>query len=288
MHEYVSFNQKILRTEDAFISAVASAALYGRGVFTTAVIYDAKPFLWEKHWRRLSGNAEKLGIDLSEYTEETVWRTLNEISGANNLTNARIRLTFFDEMSGGIWSFTSKRKINLLIMTADLREISDNFRLTVSPFPINSASPLANIKSCNYLEKILALEEAKKRGFDEAVQTNERGEIVSACMANVFWLEGEKLFTPSLRTGCLAGTTREFLMEKARCVEIKTGLETLRKADAIFLTSAGIGIVQVGEFENRKFELKFDNITQAIPNNYPRKNTNQSENKYFRKLRVIS
>ena len=278
MHEYVSFNQKILRAEDAFISAAASAALYGRGVFTTVAIYDAKPFLWEKHWRRLNGNAEKSGIDLSEYTEEAVWRTLNEISGANNLTNARVRLTFFDETPGGIWSFIGKRKTNLLIMTADLREISDNFRLAVSPFPINSASPLANIKSCNYLEKVLALEEAKKRGFDEAVQTNERGEIVSACMANVFWLEDGKLFSPSLATGCLAGTTREFLMEKSRCVEVETELETLRKADAIFLTSAGIGVVQVGEFENRKFELKFDNITRAIPNNYPRKNTNQSEN----------
>lgn len=277
MHEYVFFNREIMRAEDASVSAAASAALYGKGIFTTLAVYDAKPFLWNKHWLRLTANAEKIGIDLSEFSEETVKAALAEIINSNNLKNARARLTFFDEMASGVWSFTGKRKTSLLIMTADWREVAENFRLTVSPFPVNSAAPLADVKSCNYLEKILALDEAKNCGFDEAVQTNERGEIVSACMANVFWLEGDELFTTPLATGCLAGTTREFLMEKSRCVEIEAKLETLRKADAIFLTSAGIGIVQVGEFENRKFEVKFDNITRVIPHIYPRKNTNQSE-----------
>ena len=274
MHKFVSFNQEIFRAEDAFVTAAASAALYGRGVFTTVAIYDAKPFLREKHWRRLNENAEKLGIDLSGYTEKTVWDALRKISVTNNLINARARLTFFDETAGGIWSFQSERKTSLLITTADRRKISENFRLTVSPFPINSLSPLANVKSCNYLEKILALEEAKKRGFDETVQTNERGEVVSACMANIFWANDEKLFTAPLQTGCLAGTTREFLMEKSRCFEVETGLQDLRNADAIYLTSAGIGIVQVSEFENRKFAVKPDNFTRLVANIYPRKNTN--------------
>ena len=264
MHEYVSFNQEILRAEDACIFAAASAALYGRGVFTTIAIYDAKPFLWEKHWLRLNGNAEKLGINLSEYAEETVWRALAEITDINNLTNARARLTFFDETPGGIWSFQGARKTSLLIMTSDFREIFGNFRLTVSPFCINSASPIANIKCCNYLEKILALEEAKKRGYDEAVQTNERGEIVSACMANIFWTKGKNFFTPPLATGCLAGTTRALLMEQSDCIEIKAGLESLQKADAIFLTSAGIGVVQIGEFVKKTFERKSNDITRIF------------------------
>jgi branched-subunit amino acid aminotransferase/4-amino-4-deoxychorismate lyase len=264
MHEYVSFNQEILRAEDARIFAASSAALYGRGIFTTIAIYDTKPFLWEKHWLRLNENAKKLEIDLSEYAEETVWRALSKIIGINNLTNARARLTFFDETPGGIWSFRGARKTSLLIMTAQQREISGNFRLTVSPFRINSASPIANVKSCNYLEKTLALEEAKKRGYDEAVQMNERDEIVSACMANIFWTKDEKLFTPPLATGCLAGTTRALLMEQSNCIEIKAKLESLQKADAIFLTSAGIGVVQIGEFEKKTFGRKSDDIARIF------------------------
>ena len=265
MHEYVFFNEEIFRAEDTAVCAASSAALYGKGIFTTIAIYDSKPFLWEKHWRRLQNNAEKSGINLSAFSEEIILRSLVEIIGINKAANARARLTFFDEAPNDIWSFRGAQKTSLLIMTADLREIPGNFRLTVSPFRINSASPLASVKSCNYLEKVLALEEAKKRG-DEAAQINERGEIVSACMANIFWTNGEKLFTPPLETGCLAGTTREFLMEKYECAEIKTGLEDLRKADAIFLTSAGIGVVRVGEFETIDLERKSNDFARMIEN----------------------
>ena len=131
--------------------------------------------------------------------------------------------------------------------TGDLREVPDKLRLTVSPFLVNSTSPLAGIKSCNYLENILALEEAKKRGFDEAVRLNERGEIVAACLANIFWRKNEQLFTPSLATGCLAGTTREFVLENETGFETKAGLEVLKNADEIFLTSAGLGICKISE-----------------------------------------
>ena len=166
--------------------------------------------------------------------------------------NGLARTTFFDESSSNLWPFESGRRTSCLITTADRRKIPDNFRLPVSPYIVNSTSPLAGIKSCNYLEKILALEEAKQRGFDEAVCFNERGEITSACMANIFWLKDETIFTPSLKTGCLPGTTREFVIEKIKCVEVESSREALYKADSIFLTSAGIGIVQAGEFVERK------------------------------------
>lgn len=256
MHDYVFFNRQIVSAQDAAVSAVSSAALYGRGIFTTIAIYDRRPFLWEKHWHRLKDNAKKLEIDLAEFSAGDVKNALSEITEENDFTKGRARITFFDESSGGIWSFESSRKTSLLITTASFREVSDNFRITVSPYRINSASLLAGVKSCNYLEKILALEEVKGRGFDEAIWLNERGEIVSACMANIFWLNDNKLFTPSLKTGCLAGTTREFLLEKVECSEVECGLEDLQNADAFFLTSAGIGIVQVAELEGRKYDRK--------------------------------
>lgn len=265
MHELVFFNREILPANDASISAAGSAALYGKGIFTTIAVYDNKPFLWGKHWSRLKDNAGKIGINFSEFNEESVKNAVSEIISVNNAENARARLTFFCETPSGIWSYAGTQKTSLLIMTADNRKISTNLRLTVSPFKINSASPLTNVKSCNYLEKIIALNEARKRGFDEALQTNERGEIASACMANVFWSENDKLFTPSLKTGCLAGTTRELLLEKLNCLETEASLEVLQKAEAIYLSSAGIGVVQVEEYGNRKYESKFNEINRIIP-----------------------
>jgi len=65
MHEFAVFDDRIEPVDSPAISAVSAAALYGRGVFTTITIAGGKPRLWDKHWRRLSENALKLGIPLA-------------------------------------------------------------------------------------------------------------------------------------------------------------------------------------------------------------------------------
>lgn len=261
MHEFVSYNHEILPPSAINLSAISSAALYGKGIFTTSAVYDSKPFLWEKHWRRLIGNSLQIGIDISDFSQEIVEKSLFEIIEKNKLLNARLRLTFFDTSASSIWKAESKIKTGLLIQTADFPDLPKVFRLTVSPFQINSKSPLANIKSCNYLEHILALENAKSEGFDEAIRLNERGEIASACMANIFWIKGDNLFTPHLKTGCLAGTMREYLIESIKAesfemIEAKANLESIFSADEVFLTSSGIGIKPVEKINDIKYNLK--------------------------------
>jgi len=250
LHNFVSFNQQISPASEPTFSALSPAALYGKGIFTTVAIYHQKPFLWENHWRRLKQNAEQVRIDLSDFSERVVYQSLSEIIRKNAVGSGRARLTFFDEKPAPIWSYPSKKKTGLLITTADFRVISE-ISLTLSPYPINSLSPLCGVKSCNYLENLLAFEAAKSGGFDEAVRLNERGEISSACLANIFWLTGEEIYTPSLETGCLAGTTRELVLRHFPVHEVKATLAALENADGIFLTSAGIGIAQVNLFGKR-------------------------------------
>ena len=231
------------------ISAASSAGLYGRGFFTSLAIYDAKPFLWEKHWRRLTDTGARLGIDLKEFNEDAVTEALGRLIAENGLDNGRARLTFFDEAAGKIWNFNPDARTSLLITTAEFQQSKDEYLLTVSPFPVNSKSPLANLKSCNYLENLLALEDARKRGFDEAIRLNERDEIASASTANIFWVGAGEIFTPALETGCLAGTTREFLMENFAIRETRAKIGELVEADEIFLASAGVG-VRPARFQN--------------------------------------
>jgi len=252
MHKFISFNHQILPAENVFLSAVSSAALYGKGIFTTVAIHDSMPFLWEKHWRRLTANSQKIGIDLAGFSEATIEKSLLETIEKNNLAHGRARLTFFDESPSSVWLTNSKRTTNLLIQTADFRAVPENFRITVSPYRINSTSPLVGVKSCNYLENILALEDSQAKGFDEAVRLNEKDEIASACMANIFWKKDGTIYTPSLDTGCLNGTTREFVFESFAVQECKANLAELNETDEIFLTSAGIGIVSC-EFEKNGY-----------------------------------
>lgn len=242
MHENVFFNNRLIRFGEAHLSAVSSAALYGKGIFTTIAVSEKKAFLWEKHWRRLSDNAEKIGIDLSDFSEDFLIEALDKLIEKNQIENARARVTFFDESAGKIWNFQTNRKTSVLMTTGERNKPPDFFRLALSPFRVNSASPLAGVKSCSYLENILALEDAKKRGFDEAIRLNEKDEIVSAATANIFWIKDERIFTPAIETGCLNGTTREFILENFPVCEEKSAVEKLAEADEIFLTSAGIGI----------------------------------------------
>ncbi len=264
MHDHIFFNGKPAKAADARIPAICTAALYGKGVFSTVAIYNGDLFLWDEHWRRLRSNADVLKIDLSNFAEEKIIEQLHKLVIKNKFNNGRARVTFLDESSGGIWKYKDGQRTNLLIATADFRQVPEYFRLTVSPFRINSKSPLAGLKSCNYLEKIFALDEAIACGFDEAIMLNEKGEVTSACMANIFWLKNKILFTPPIETGCLPGTTREFVTQNAKW-EYADSLESLHESDAIFLTSSGLGIVQVAEFDGRKIKRVSHPVTDILP-----------------------
>ena len=265
MHNFASFNGQICDHSSPTVCALTSVGLYGKGIFTTIAIYDRAPFLWQKHWKRIERNGAKVGIDLNEFSEATTRMALDELIDANSIQNCRARITFFDESSTALWPYEATRLTSMLITTADIHPVAENFKLTISPHRINTTSPLAGVKSCNYLEKIFAKDESKLRGFDEAIQLNERGEVTSSCTANIFWLKDGKLFTTSLKTGCLPGTTREFVLENIDCDEVEAGIEELRSADKIFLTSAGIGVVQVAEFEGRKLQRNQHAIMKLVP-----------------------
>ena len=254
MDELVFFNDQIIPLADASLSALSSFALSGKSVFTTVAIYNSKPFLWEKHWQRLTANSQKLGIDLSNWTEFEVKKSLIELIHHNRVFNGRARLNFFSEKPGRIWSFSTDKQTSFLISTGNLREVSAEINLTVSPFLINSTSPLANTKSGNYLEPLMAWEEASSRGYTEALRLNEKGEIVSGCLANIFWIREKEIFTPEISTGCLAGTVRSLILENFPVQEIKAPAEVLAKCESVFLSSSGIGLRRVGDFENRRYQ----------------------------------
>lgn len=246
-------------------SRLTASDLYGRGVFTTLAVVEGEPFLWQEHWRRLTQNASALGIDLSVHSEKSVHDALLNSIGESGIDSGRARLTFSDESHSRIWSDREGKKTSLSIIVADRRAVPDYFKLTVSPHRINTNSPLVGIKSTNYLEHLLAYEEATDRGSHEAIRINERGEIVSACMANVFWERDGELFTPSLNTGCLPGTTREYVLENVDCEGVETGIEELGNADRIFLTSAGLGIANVAEFNGRRLDTSDHTPSGLLP-----------------------
>lgn len=248
------------------LSKTTNISLYGKGVFTTIAFSEAGPVFWERHWARLVSDAGKLDIDISSHSEEAVKQSVLKAINESEWSAGRVRVTFVDGSPSGLWAEEDEdAAASLIIVIGERRSVRRDCRLGVSPYLVNSTSPLAGIKSCNYLEPLMSHGEAKRRGFDEAIRLNERGEVTSACMANVFWLKGDRLFTPSLTTGCLAGTTRGYILENIECEEVEVGIEVLREAEEIFLTSAGIGVVQVAEFAGKSMKRCSHPISKLLP-----------------------
>src|SRR4030095_8515517 len=159
----------MLEATKARVAPVSSAMLYGRGVFTTLSIYNSKPFLWPQHWQRLSTQAEKLDIDLSGCTQKSVGEAMAKLIAVNRVNDGRIRVIFLARSGRGSWNpkESGTERTDLLIMTGDVHKVpTGGMSVAVSPYRINTSSPLTGIKSLNYLDRILSREEARSRDFD--------------------------------------------------------------------------------------------------------------------------
>ncbi|HYU98672.1 MAG TPA: aminotransferase class IV [Pyrinomonadaceae bacterium] len=263
MHPVIYLNKVMLEATKARVAPVSSAMLYGRGVFTTVAVYNSKPFLWAEHWRRLSTHAEKLNVECAGLNERNVGEALRKLVSVNRVKSGRARVILLARSGRDIWRMKKEetRKTDLLILTGEPQKVSAaGVSLAVSPYRVNTMSPLVGIRSLNYLEQVLSWEEAQTRDFDEAVMLNERGEIVSATMANIFWLKDGTLHTPALSTGAIAGITRAAVIELAEkqfipVIEGVYELADLAEADEIFITSASYGLALVNTFDFRQYSI---------------------------------
>ena len=276
MHPVIYLNKVMLEATKARVAPVSSAMLYGRGVFTTLAIQNHKPFLWAEHWQRLCSHANKLDIDLTGCTESNVGSGLQKLIGVNQVSEGRARVILLARSGKDFWKTKQEKikKTDLLIMTGDKRAIPPSgISLAISPYRINTASPTVGIKTLNYLDYVLAWEEAQSRDFDEALLLNERGEIVSATKANIFWVINGTIHTPALATGALAGITRQIVIEMATekfipVVEGSYEISDLVDAEEIFITSSSIGIAQVTTFDFRRYSLESGNVSGIIKQSF--------------------
>ena len=261
MHPVIYLNKTMVEATKARVAPVSSAMLYGRGVFTTLAIYNSQPFLWSKHWQRLTTHAGKLDVDYTGCTEKGVGDALRKLIAVNQVKEGRARVIMLSRSGRDLWKtkMQGTKKTDLLIMTGEAQKIAANgMSLAVSPYRVNTFSPLTGIKSLNYLDHVLSWEEAQSRDFDEAVVLNERGEIVSATTANLFWARNGTLHTPALSTGALAGVTRECVIDIAgkHFMPVLEGIyemADLTDADEIFLTSSSFGVAPVTTFDFRRY-----------------------------------
>lgn len=236
----------------AKVAAVSGSVLYGRGVFTTVAVIGGNPFEWPRHAERLTRDSLALGLETDPGKIEELLAALRELADINDLMNGKARVTIFDPSVPALWGSDPGRTSSTLVQVSTADNGKGPLALTTSPYLLNSSSPLAGLKTCCYLEPLLAKEEASRRGFAEAIRVNEKGIVAGCCFANVFWVSRETggLRTPGLSSGCLAGTTRGYIIDHTEVDEVEIGLDELKAdARAMFVTSSvrGISVVAAAE-----------------------------------------
>jgi branched-subunit amino acid aminotransferase/4-amino-4-deoxychorismate lyase len=268
MHNLIYHNDQIIDVTQARISPTSAAVLYGWGVFTNLRIYNGKAFAFARHWNRLCAHAEKVRLPVA-IDRKHARRALEKLIVSNSVEQGRARITLLKGETGS-WRSESEGDSQLLIFTsAEVSSARNDLSLTLSPYRVLSTALLAGIKQTAMLENLFALEEARSRNFNEAVLLNERGEIVSATTANIFWVEGDEVFTPSIATGCVSGITRHFIHEialrwKLHLVEGSFPVQRLLDAREVFLTSTAREVSLVSSFDAKQYNNRQARISKLI------------------------
>jgi len=115
----------------------------------------------------------------------------------------------------------------------------------------------SQIKSLNYINNILGLQEAIRAGADEAIMLNDSGYITEATADNIFVVKAGEVLTPPAYLGLLKGITRGVVLEASRemeipCAERVLVMQDVYTADEVFLTGTGAELVPVVEVDGRR------------------------------------
>jgi branched-chain amino acid aminotransferase len=266
MTAIVNVNGALADEQHAVISVFDHGFLYGEGVYETLRTYNQKPFLLDRHLRRLRISAEMiaLGVPLSDRDveariDETVARARRS-GGSGQEWYIRVLLT------RGVGDLTydpaATPEPSLVIIVKPLveppaelytRGVRVVFSSTVRNHP-DSVNP--RIKSNNLLNCALAMQEGYRRGAYEVIMRNYRGEVAEGSTSNIFIAKNGTALTPPLSSGLLAGITREYLFEVAQAAGVPVGEAVLRDehvfgADEVFLTGTTREVMPIVAVDDR-------------------------------------
>lgn len=249
-------NGQWLNSFDFPSSPMDRGTLHGLGLFETLLAIDGAPVFSDRHLARLQQACARLGWPLAipDFHETAV-----ELLARNGLTAGRARIRLAITAGSGPIHDLTPGDDRLVWMTAlPAAEPPASLTACLSPWPRNERSSLAGMKCASYAENLIALDHARRLGFNEAIFSNTVGHLCEAATANLFMVIDGKLFTPPSASGCLPGITREVVIELATeleipCEERNLSPAELPQAEEIFLTSSLSGVTRLSRFDDHHY-----------------------------------
>jgi branched-chain amino acid aminotransferase len=245
---------RVVPAAEGVVGVSDRGLLLGEGVFETCKVVDGTPFALTRHLARLRRSAATVGLTVP-WDDALLRSACGEVVGAGGGAPGRLRIT----VTGGPapagprrGDGAAARRPQLVVTGGPVAPLPPFADVVAAPWSLNERSPSAGAKTTSYVDNVLALADAQRRGADEAVLTNTAGFLAEATTANLFLVADGVLCTPSLRTGCLPGVTRELVTEVIEVVERHDlTIDDLHRASEAFLTSSLRDVLAIRRVDGR-------------------------------------
>lgn len=223
--------------DEALVSVRDRGFTVGEGVFETIRVSGGVPFALTRHLARLTSSARIL--NLPEPDLVVVRAAVDEVLFANAPLLgelARLRITY--TAGGPIAGSGAAGLPTMTVTVTPAHPWPASASVVTSPWRRNEWAATVGAKCTSYADSAIALADAKARGADEALLANTKGELCEGTASNVFIVIDGEIVTPPLSSGCLAGITRQLVIEWCGAVERTLPISALSKAEEAFLTSS--------------------------------------------------
>ncbi|QUG39928.1 aminodeoxychorismate lyase [Psychrobacillus sp. INOP01] len=272
---------RLYRADELMVSAYDHGFLYGLGFFETFRTYSGKVFLWDAHWNRLCQALSDFRIAMP-YEEHELLSAIEALTEANNMEDGYFRLN----ISAGIHDVglqpSSYKKPTVILYRKELYIAPRGTEKNAVWLDTVRNTPESGMrhKSHHYANNVHARFEVESLASYEGFFLTAEGFIAEGITSNIFWSINGKVYTPSLETGILAGTTREWVMN-CSLFDIEEGffnIEVLEKADEVFITNAVQEITPIKQLGSIRFLGKtgpvYNTLHDAYTNAYSKKGLN--------------
>jgi branched-chain amino acid aminotransferase len=263
--ETLWFNGAFVPWEDARVHVMAHGLHYGTGVFEGLRSYDTAKgpaiFRLHDHYARLFASAALYELEIPYPAEQLAAATL-ELLQRNRLTRTYIRpIAFFDAHSLNVWPRECPVSVAIAAMPSGTYladGTTKGVRVCISSVRRFDASAIPTTgKACGqYINSVRAVQEALRRGFDEAIFLNQRGEVAEGSGENLFLVQGDTIVTNDEDAGVLPGITRASVLEIAAALGIPSRIapitvEDLRSADELFFTGTAVEVTSIRDVDGQ-------------------------------------
>jgi branched-chain amino acid aminotransferase len=265
--QWVWMNGDFLPWNDANIHVSAHALHYGSGVFEGIRCYETTDgpalFRVSEHLERFFNSARTHGLAIP-YSPEQLEGAITELVCRNAFNNCYVRpLCYRGSRELAVNPRRCPVEMAILAWPWEPLHGSGSFqrgiRACISPWKkFHSEMMPTTAKACGqYLNSILAIEDAIERGYDEAILLDIHGNVAEAASENLFLVRDRALFTNDERDSILLGVTQDSIIQIARDLGYSVTIAPLpvaaiASADEIFLTGTAAEVVPVCQVDNTR------------------------------------